>query len=478
MGIMLVATATSWAQTNPTTHAFSTAPPLSSSFGVPSWQNVATVVIGGVSYTLTAGGNGTFTHLTTSGSGNSACLRKDGSGGDQLEIRRTDNTPFTINSFWLKHESMFMPPFYQPPYYTITYNVVGGAAQTVLMNTQNSTDTYTPNLIVNSVMISFSSLLNFYIDDLTVSNAVFTEPTVQTSNITFTNLSGTGARINWTNGNGSNRLVVVKEVNSGSFTPADNTNYPASSSFTSANNPIGATGWRSMYRGTGSFVTLSGLTAGATYKVMIYEFNGSAGSENYNTTVAANTSSFTTIAPLPVSIAHLNVVREDGAALIKWATLMESNNKAFAIQWSADGSSWKTVGMVESKATGGNSQSRIDYQFSYQGIVTGTNYFRLEQQDFDGQSTISPVLRLNAGASITEPFTIAPNPVVDRLNIIVSADLKRCSVAVYDLSGKLVQHYDSDAANLGIDMRTYTAGLYLVRISSGSTVRTFRIQKL
>jgi len=47
---------------------------------------------------------------------------------------------------------------------------------------------------------------------------------------------------------------------------------------------IGASGWYCIYNGTGSSVDISGLTAGATYRVTAVEYDGGAGSEKYLTT--------------------------------------------------------------------------------------------------------------------------------------------------------------------------------------------------
>lgn len=103
-----------------TTYNFTTSPVLTNQTGFPStWKNLANITVDGVEYVLTAGGNGTWTHLGNSGNGNSACIRKDGSGGDQLNIQRKDGKAFKFYGIWIKHSSMYMLPYYKPPYYTI-----------------------------------------------------------------------------------------------------------------------------------------------------------------------------------------------------------------------------------------------------------------------------------------------------------------------------------------------------------------------
>ena len=43
-----------------------------------------------------------------------------------------------------------------------------------------------------------------------------------------------------------------------------------------------STGWYSIYNGTGTGVTVTGLTPETTYRVMVCEYNGAAGKELYN----------------------------------------------------------------------------------------------------------------------------------------------------------------------------------------------------
>ena len=58
-----------------------------------------------------------------------------------------------------------------------------------------------------------------------------TEPTVQASNITFSNVGATSMTVSWTNGNGSARIVVGREGAPVDGVPVDGTSYTASSVF-------------------------------------------------------------------------------------------------------------------------------------------------------------------------------------------------------------------------------------------------------
>ncbi len=112
-------------------------------------------------------------------------------------------------------------------------------------------------------------------------------PTVQSSNITFSSIIATSFKANWTRGNGSNCIVFVNQTATGTASPIINTTYAASSVF-GHGTQIGATSWYCVYKGTGTSVTITGMNSNTTYRVMVCEYNGSTGSENYLSSSSTN----------------------------------------------------------------------------------------------------------------------------------------------------------------------------------------------
>ena len=170
-----------------TTYDFSTAATLSYGAGAPYWKDQANITIDGVDYKLTCGGNGSFTNASSGGSGNSKCLMKDGSGGDQFTLQRADGQPFQFYGFWVKHQSMnSYAAFYSlPPFYSITYSKTSGGDETYNDNTAmqggsytTSATTFTKDLTVTAVSISFKAIIYFWIDDIKVGPAVSSAPSV------------------------------------------------------------------------------------------------------------------------------------------------------------------------------------------------------------------------------------------------------------------------------------------------------------
>lgn len=126
------------------------------------------------------------------------------------------------------------------------------------------------------------------------TSTLYTEPTIQSSTVTFSAIGSTSMTIAWINGNGSNRIVLVKEGSVVDSNPTDATSYTASLSFKNGTQ-IG-TGNYVVYNGTGTSASITGLTANTTYYVSIYEFGGSGTNTNYLLTSPTISSQITLIA--------------------------------------------------------------------------------------------------------------------------------------------------------------------------------------
>ena len=106
----------------------------------------------------------------------------------------------------------------------------------------------------------------------------------------------TTADISWARGSGEKCAVFMKQADTGSAAPENNTTYAADTAFGSGGQ-LGSTGWYCVYNGTGTGVTVTGLTAETSYRVMVCEYNGAAGIEQYNiNTTAHNPVTITTLA--------------------------------------------------------------------------------------------------------------------------------------------------------------------------------------
>lgn len=148
---------------------------------------------------------------------------------------------------------------------------------TVLGGDNDGSDAFDPSL-------EWDGYAEDYVADLGshIANCVCVQPTINSTLMTFPNTTGTSIDVSWTMGNGAKRIVVVRQGLPVSWTPTDNLTYSANADFTLATD-LGS-GNKVVYNGAGNTFTLTGLNVGTLYYFEVYEYNCSAGSEDYLTT--------------------------------------------------------------------------------------------------------------------------------------------------------------------------------------------------
>lgn len=123
------------------------------------------------------------------------------------------------------------------------------------------------------------------INNNNIINTIAADPTTQTSNVSFSEVSQTSFKINFNTGNGTNNLVVLKAGTPITSDPVNGSTYTISSNVGGGSSVV--------YNGTGNTFTVSGLLKATTYYLKVYTFNGSAGTENYLLTTPASGSQMT-----------------------------------------------------------------------------------------------------------------------------------------------------------------------------------------
>lgn len=115
-----------------------------------------------------------------------------------------------------------------------------------------------------------------------VTCSATSEPTSSSTGLNFTLVECQDFTINWSNGNGANRIVVLS-TSAITGNPVDQTNYTANSTFGSGS--ILNAGEYIVYNGNGSSVSVTGLSLNTNYFVNVYEYNGTTANctENYLT---------------------------------------------------------------------------------------------------------------------------------------------------------------------------------------------------
>jgi hypothetical protein len=104
-------------------------------------------------------------------------------------------------------------------------------------------------------------------------------PIQNASNIIFSNNAAHSVTVNWTNGSGDGRLLLVLAGAKTSKFPLDGVSYTADSVFSSGQN-LGSGNYVA-YSGNGNSVTINNLFPGAVYHFQLFEYNKNDSTGNY-----------------------------------------------------------------------------------------------------------------------------------------------------------------------------------------------------
>ncbi len=134
---------------------------------------------------------------------------------------------------------------------------------------------------------------------------------------------------------------------------------------------------------------------------------------------------------LPVQMTYFKAKNLSQANILNWHTSLEFNASHFIIERSSNGRDFKQVGTVPAGLT--------DYVFTDANAPDGISYYRLKQVDVDGKFTLSKIVTV---ANTNQVISIEkfPNPVVDKLNIVIDGPVKGIfTLTIHDMQGKLVK---------------------------------------
>ncbi|MDO9256477.1 MAG: endonuclease [Bacteroidales bacterium] len=190
-------------------------------------------------------------------------------------------------------------------------------------------------------------------------------PDVQSGDIIFSAVSQTAMTINWINGDGEKRILVMRQGTPVTETPITGNTYTPDTVF-GLGNELGADEYV-VYNNSGSSVTVSNLVADQTYYVSIFEYNCLPGSEIYLT--PAVSSSQIAFDPLPANAGTITgptIVCQGQNALIYTVPPIDY---ATSYIWTLPGG-----------AIGSSITNKIDVNFTVSAVsgdisVKGTNAF-------------------------------------------------------------------------------------------------------
>ncbi len=170
---------------------------------------------------------------------------------------------------------------------------------------------------------------------------------------------------------------------------------------------------------------------------------------------------------LPVELTYFSGKELDGEVALSWQTASENSNDYFQIEHSVDARGFEQIGKIKGKGT---TSEKNDYIFVHEQPVTGVNYYRLKQVDFDGGFALSEIIAIYVE---NKDIIIRPNP-TNGLVEIIGLNSTDSTVKVMDSFGRVVEYLDLDTSNT-INLSSYPKGIYIFVVQTGGQTIVKRI---
>ena len=180
----------------------------------------------------------------------------------------------------------------------------------------------------------------------------------------------------------------------------------------------------------------------------------------------------------PVELTSFNVELNEKAALLKWTTATELNNKGFEIEKESGDipqggkeTGWKRIGFVEGKGT---TSEASEYTFVDMNLKSGKSLYRLKQVDYNGNYQYSDIAELNAEGLLFN-FELSqnyPNPF--NPTTVISWQLAVGShviLKVYDVLGNEVavlvnKKQEGGKHEIIFDSANFPSGIYIYSLET------------
>jgi hypothetical protein len=183
--------------------------------------------------------------------------------------------------------------------------------------------------------------------------------------------------------------------------------------------------------------------------------------------------------PLPIELVKFTGTPQATTVSLDWTTMSEVNNDYFTVEKSTDGSSFEEIGRV---AGADNSINERDYQLVDKKPVTGANYYRLKQTDFDGEFTYSKIITVNFGTDPELSISTYPNPASPtEIHVSVSGtDGQEVTVMMKDVLGKdyynrTISLDNGNRTMLISSKETIAPGVYFIIVTADNKMYSQRI---
>jgi hypothetical protein len=178
-------------------------------------------------------------------------------------------------------------------------------------------------------------------------------------------------------------------------------------------------------------------------------------------------------AALPIELTTFTAVRKEKSVLLEWETAGEINNDYMAVERSGDAKFFTEIGKKEGA---GNSNTTLRYQLEDMAPLSGINYYRLRQVDYDGTINYSKIISVNFNGTAGAP-TIALYPNVVKKGGSMEIDLvnfpsQQMTFRILNSQGQIVNNVSLvGGTRQSFEPGNLAAGIYFL-VNTNSATKT------
>ena len=195
-------------------------------------------------------------------------------------------------------------------------------------------------------------------------------------------------------------------------------------------------------------------------------------SDNSALPAYSGTFDVTDCAPLAVELLSFTAKAEGTDVRLNWSTASELDNDFFAVEFSIDGSHFEELGIVRGA---GYSNEVKHYDFMHENLTQGIYFYRLRQVNFDRSFDFSSVERVAIKGSSSD-ISVFPTLVKERVTILsgTNGDVE-IGLRLFNSAGQQLLQQQITAFETSVDMSNFHAGMYILHISKGAELTTYKI---
>lgn len=179
--------------------------------------------------------------------------------------------------------------------------------------------------------------------------------------------------------------------------------------------------------------------------------------------------------PLPLDFLSFEGAASTGQINLKWVTTNEVNVSHFEVEYSATGSNFRSIGVLDAV----NQKETVNtYAFTHGNPLNGFNFYRVKEVDYDGKSGYTGILNITMEVQAIT-WSIYPNPTSDYFRIQSNVLIPDAELVVIDVQGREVYRGEETLGSnsVEVDIRELSAGAYYLFIRLPDRTESFRIIK-